>query len=132
MRRSIIAFVIAVLIAPTVTAHAQNAAKPAYVVQAEHNYRRARAGLKAAQVALARLEQEEARLGRQAMRAHGQWIEPAKLWQAKLAAQHRLAFAQQTANQSLVELNDARDAARVARAGRVPQPEPLSTPFWEF
>jgi len=65
---------------------AQGAAKPAYLVQAEQNYQRAQAALKAAHSALARVEQEEARLGSQAMRLHGQWIEPATLWQAKLAA----------------------------------------------
>lgn len=132
MRCPLAALLIAALIAPAARACAQGAAKPAYVVQAEHNYRRARDGLKAAQGALARVQQEEARLGSRAMRLRRQWIEPAKLWQAKLAARRRLAFARQTVNQSLVALNDARDAARLARVGPLPQPEPLSTRFWWF
>jgi multidrug efflux pump subunit AcrA (membrane-fusion protein) len=65
------------------------------------------------------------------MRRHGQWIEPAKLWHVKLAAQQRLAFAQQNFQQALTELNSARDAARRAKAGPVPEPEPM-TPFWEL
>ena len=129
MRRLVTALFVAVLIPPA--AHARGAAKPAYVVEAEHNYRHARAELGAAQNALVQVKQEEARLGRQAMRLHGQWVEPAKLWHTKLAAQHRLAFAQQNFQQSLTELNVARDAAHRAQAGPVPAPEPMP-PFWEL
>ena len=129
MRRLLTAFFIAVAIAPA--PRAQCAAAPAYVLEAEHNYRQARAELKAAQNALAQVKQEEARLGRRAMRRHGQWIEPSKLWHSKLAAQQRLALAQQNFQQSFGELNSARDAARRAKVGPVPEPEPM-TPFWEL
>jgi hypothetical protein len=131
MRRLVTALFVAVLIAPAARARAHGAAKPAYVVEAEDNYQQARAELRAAQNALAQVKQEEARLGRRAMRLHGQWIEPAKLWRAKLAARQRLTFAQQTFRQSLTELNSARDAAHRAQAGPVPEPEPM-TPFWEL
>ncbi len=129
MRRLLTAFFIAVAIAPA--SRAQGAAEPAYVLEAEHNYRQARAELKAAQNALAQVKQEEARLGRLAMRRHGQWIEPTKLWHSKLAARQRLALAQQNFRQSFVDLNSARDAARRAKVGPVPEPEPM-TPFWEL
>jgi len=132
MRCPITALILALLMASVAQARPQNAAKPAYVAQAERNYRRARAELKAAQNALAQVRQQEARLGRQAMRLHGQWIEPTQLWRAKLAAQQRLAFAQQNLKQAFSELNHARDAARLARVGPLRQPESLSTPFWWF
>jgi hypothetical protein len=131
MHRLVVALFVAGLIAPAGQARAQGAAKPAYVMEAEHNYRQARTELTAAQNALVQIKQEETRLGRQAMRRHGQWIEPAKLWHAKLAAQQRLAFAQQNFQQSLTELNSARDAARSAKVGPVPEPEPM-TPLWEL
>ena len=129
MRRLLTALFLALAIAPA--PGAQAAAEPGYVVEAEHNYRQARAELKAAQNALAQVKQEEARLGGRAMRRHGQWIEPPKLWHRKLAAQQRLALAQQNFRQSFVELNSARDAARRAKVGPVPEPEPM-TPFWEL
>lgn len=129
MRRCLIALLIAASLAPTL---AKAAATPACVAQAERNYRRAQAALKSSEGALLQLQQEEARLGRRAMRLRGEWIEPAKLWQAKLAARQRLAFAQQVAKQSLGELNEARDAARRSRVGPLSQPEPLSAPFWWF
>ena len=130
MRRLATSLLLAALIVPAAQARAQGAAKPAYVAEAEHNYRQARAELRAAQNALAQVKQEEARLGRQAMRLHGQWIEPANVWHTKLAAQQRLAFAQQNLKQSFSELNSAREAAHRAQVGPVPEPEPLSTPFW--
>jgi hypothetical protein len=132
MRRLIATLFLAVLIASAAHARPQNAAKPPYVAKAEHNYRLARAELKAAQNALAQVKEQEARLGRQAMRLHGQWIEPAKLWHTKLAAQQRLAFAQQNVKQAFSELNDTRNAARLARVGPLRQPESLSRPFWWF
>jgi len=131
MRRLVTALFVVVLIAPAAHARAHGAAKPAYVVEAEDNYRQARAELRAAQNALAQVKQEEARLGGQSMRRHGQWIEPPKLWHRKLAAQQRLALAQQNFRQSFVDLNSARDAARRAKVGPVPEPEPM-TPFWEL
>ena len=115
MRRMVAALFVALLLAAAAPTRAQGVAKPAYVVEAEHNYRQARAEFRAAQNALAQVKQEEARLGRRAMRLHGQWIEPAKLWRTKSAAQQRLAFARQNFRQSLTELNSACDAARRAQ-----------------
>jgi hypothetical protein len=129
MRRPVAALFAALLLAAAAPTRAQGAAKPAYVVEAEHNYRQARAELRAAQNALAQVKQEEARRGRQAMQLHEQWIEPTKLWHTKLAVQQRLTVAQQNYRQSFTELNSARDAARRAKVGPVPQPEPM-TPFW--
>ncbi len=132
MRRPLIGLLLAASIAPTAQALAKAAATPAYVAQAERNYRRAQAALNASESALLRLQRQEARQGRRAMRLRGQWIEPSTLWQAEWAARRRLVFAQQAANQSLLELNEARDAARRSRVGPLSRPEPLSTPFWWF
>ena len=132
MRRLIKALFLVLWIAPATQARAQGVAKPAYVAEAEHNYRRARAEFRAAHIALAQVRRQEARVGRLAMRSRGQWIEPAELWHRKLAAQERLAFAQQNLKQSFAELNDARDAARAARIGPLQLPESLSTPTWWF
>ncbi|CAN3992529.1 hypothetical protein [Methylocystis bryophila] len=128
MRRLITALFLTVLLTAAGVSRALSASQPAYVLQAEQNYRHARAELNAAQKALAQLKQEEARLGRQAMRLRGQWLEPAKLWRATQAAQKRLVFAQQNSQQSLTELNIARDAARRQRVGPVSTPE--RSPQW--
>jgi hypothetical protein len=64
MRRLVTALFVAGLIAPAGQARAQGAARPAYVMEAEHNYRQARAELTAAQNALAQVKQQETRLGR--------------------------------------------------------------------
>ena len=104
--------------------------KPEYVLIAEQRYDQARQTLAGARHRVAQLRREEARESRAAMARVGQWVEPEELWQEQLAAKQDLAIAKAQLRQAFTDLNRARDVARRRRVGPVPQPEPLSDPFW--
>jgi hypothetical protein len=108
-------------------------ARPAFVVQAEKNYRRAQDAVATAQDDFNRLKRQETREGQRALAKHGQWIEPTALWRKARAAERNLAFARQHERQTFMELNNARDVARTNRVGGFPKGEfQPSTSWWHW
>ncbi len=101
------------VLGPTREAHPQRGySEPAFLVQAERNYRRALHASEVQKSKLKRLRQEEARLSRIAMSSTGQWIEPTALWRRKLAEKQNLAWLRKAAAQARAKLDNAENQAR--------------------